>query len=177
MQNFQQYDTTNTKGQAYELLCGIEDQYGFLPNVFSYMIESPITVQAYLQLNQLTQHISLSDKEIQLAMLTVSMENQCHFCLAAHKTQAIKSGVSKDTINALLENKKIEDKQEAALASLLQSLVRKRGFIDHTEMDEFIEAGYTKKQIFECILIVTLKTLSNYSNHITNPDINPEITN
>jgi len=35
--------------------------------------------------------------------------------------------------------------------------------------------GFTKQQILEVILIVSIKTLSNYINHLTNPEPNKEL--
>jgi len=32
-----------------------------------------------------------------------------------------------------------------------------------------------RHQVMEVILVVTIKTLSNYINHLTEPDVNPEL--
>ncbi len=175
MTSFTQYNKHNTKGIAHELLCGIEDQFGFLPNMFSYMVESPVTVQAYLQLNQLTKQCSLTDKQKQLAMLTVSIENKCDFCSNNHKLLAIQHKIETQTIDAVFSGHTINNVQDAALVRMMQALVQKRGFVEHTEIDDFIDAGFTRKQIFECILIVTIKTLSTYANHLNNPKLDPEV--
>jgi alkylhydroperoxidase family enzyme len=42
-------------------------------------------------------------------------------------------------------------------------------------LSAFLSAGFTKQQVMEVILIVTIKTLSNYINHLTQPEVNPEV--
>jgi len=37
--------------------------------------------------------------------------------------------------------------------------------------NDFINAGYTKHQYLESALLVMIKTLSNYTNHVTNPEL------
>lgn len=42
----------------------------------------------------------------------------------------------------------------------------KRGWGSEEELNNFISAGYSKKQILELILMIAQKTISNYVNHI-----------
>jgi len=44
-------------------------------------------------------------------------------------------------------------------------------------VNDFLDAGFTKQQVLELMIIVSIKTLSNYINHQTNPEINEELLN
>ena len=102
-------------------------------------------------------------------------KNKCDFCSTAHRAIGKKSGANPETFESLIQGNQIVDTQDRALVELTQTIVRERGWIKDEKLDSFFAAGFTKQQVFEVILIVTIKTLSNYSNHLTKPDVNPEL--
>lgn len=86
-----------------------------------------------------------------------------------------KAGVKAQTIEAILASTAVEDANDQALVNLAQTIVRERGWVPETTLEAFFAAGFTKQQVFEVILVVTIKTLSNYTNHLTKPEPNPEL--
>lgn len=42
-------------------------------------------------------------------------------------------------------------------------------------MKAFLDAGFTQAQVLDIITAVAWKTLSNYSNHLAEPELNPEL--
>ena len=175
MTTFTKYTPETASPDAKVLLDKIQSGYGFIPNLFAYMAEAPVTVEAYLMLNELITKSSLTPAEAQTALLTVSIENNCDFCSTAHRAIGKKSGINPETVESLMNNQPIKDAKDSALVSLTRSIVRERGWLAEPQIDEFINAGFTKQQVFEVILVVTIKTLSNYSNHLTKPEANPEL--
>jgi alkylhydroperoxidase family enzyme len=105
----------------------------------------------------------------------VSLENNCYFCATAHRAIGKKSGINPQTVESLLNNQPIKDAKDDALVTLTRAIVRERGWLADEQIDAFIDSGFTKQQVFEVILVVTIKTLSNYSNHLTKPEVNPEL--
>lgn len=170
------YTPANASPEAGVLLEKIQSAYGFIPNLFAYMAETPSTINAYLHLNELIAKSSLTPASAQLSLWVVSIENQCGFCQIAHQAFAKKFGVKAQTYEAVLTKGAIECPKDAALVNFTKALVIKRGHLSEEELNTFLAAGFTKKQIMEVILIVTIKTLSNYINHLTHPPVNPEIT-
>lgn len=175
MVNFTFHTPENTSGPTKELLTGIQKGYGFFPNLFGYMAEAPITVQAYLALNDLLSKTSLTPAQQQIGLLAVSVENDCEFCKVAHHAMGKMNKVNEQTLSALVSRGVINDPKDRALAAFAQSVTKKRGRPADDELQAFLDAGFTKQQIFEVILIVSIKTLSNYSNHLTNPALNKEL--
>lgn len=165
-------ETASDAGRV--ILQDIQRAYGFVPNLFHYMIEAPVVVEAYLTLNKLIAKTSLTPAQAQLALLTVSIENGCPFCSAAHQGLAKKSGVAVESIEAVVAKTLPMCVQDAALVSFVQQLVIERGRVSEAVIQTFLDAGYTKQQIFELMLILAIKTLSNYTNHLTHPHPNPE---
>lgn len=175
MSDFQFHTLENTQGEQHTLLQDIKAGYGFVPNLFAYMVEAPTTVQAYVQLNSLLEQTSFTPAQAQTALLAISLENDCQFCAQAHRAIGKAKGIKPQTLAALLQGEAIEDASDNALVTLATTIVRKRGWLNAEELGAFYAAGFSRQQVFEVILIATIKTLSNYSNHLTQPELNPEL--
>ena len=175
MSEFTKYDLENSSDEAREILTNIEGAYGFIPNLFAYMAEAPVTIRAYMQLNQLLEETSIPPSRLQVALLAVSKEHDCDFCTDAHSAIGKGKGALQQSIDAIRTGGEIEDATDKALVDLVLSMVRNRGWVSEEERETFYAAGFTKAQYLEAVLIVTIKTLSNYTNHVTLPEVNPEL--
>ena len=173
--DFTFYRPSNSSPEARLLLEKIQSAYGFIPNLFAYMAEAPSTINAYLYLNDLIAKSSLTPAQAQLSLWVTSIENECEFCRIAHQAFAKKFGVKSQTYEAVLNQQAIDCPADAALVDFTRAVVQKRGLLSNTDLSAFLNAGFTKQQIMEVILIVTIKTLSNYINHLTQPEVNPEV--
>ena len=67
-----------------ELLGAAEAKYGFVPNLMGEMAEAPSMLKAYLALGEALEASSLTPKEQQVVVLTMSYLNQCAYCMTAH---------------------------------------------------------------------------------------------
>jgi len=175
MTDFTFYNLETAPAESKALLQNIEEAYGFIPNLFAYMAESPQVLEAYLKLNELVSNTSFTPAQQQLALLAVSIENKCGFCAVAHRAMAKLKGADQKSIDAVNNQIPLESASDQALITMAQTLVKKRGWLDDSEVDAFIAAGFSKQQVFELILIVSIKTLSNYANHLTLPEPNDEL--
>lgn len=175
MTDFTFHTLENTSGKSNELLAGIKNGYGFIPNLFAYMAEAPTTIEAYLALNELISKTSLTPAQQQIALLAVSVENHCSFCTVAHRAMGKMKGANAQTLAAIASHNTVDNLQDRALATFAQSVTKNRGRPSEGEVQAFLGAGFTKQQILEVILIVSIKTLSNYINHLTHPEPNNEL--
>lgn len=158
-----------------EVLKGVQEKMGFVPNLFAHIAESPTATKAYAQLSELLGESSLSPQELQITLLTTSVENRCHFCVAAHTAGGTKAKVSQETLDAIRSESNPDEAKDAALVQFVRRVVRDRGWVPESEVKAFVDAGFSEAQVLDVITAVALKTLSNYSNHITNPALNPEL--
>jgi len=175
MSKFTFYTQNNTEGETKALLEGIQQGYGFIPNLFAYMAEAPTTLQAYLSLNDLVVKSSFTPAQQQVALLAVSIENSCDFCTVAHRAMGKMNKSNQQTLDALHAGAEIEDANDKALVEYVRKVVKKRGYVENADIQTFIDAGFTRQQVLEVVLIVSIKTLSNYINHITHPEPNEEL--
>ena len=157
-------------------LAEIEKNYGFLPNLFGYLAESPTALNAYLDINdQLMKHSSLSPAQVQLTLLAISAENHCEFCVAAHSWGTKMANANSQSVEQLRAGEDVTDAKDAALVNFARAVVRERGFVDPSVTDAFFAAGYTAANLYDVLVCNMLKALSNYTNHITHTEINPEL--
>lgn len=151
---------------AREILTAARKYYGFLPNLLAVMSEAPALVKGYTTLSRIFDETSFSAAERQVVLLTVSSENACSYCVAAHSVIAGMQRVPDDVVQAIRTNQSIPDNRLEALRRYTSAVVAKRGWVDADDTAAFEAAGYSRHQALEVVLGVGLKTLSNYMNHV-----------
>ena len=141
---------------------------GFIPNMYGGMVNSPGLLEPYLDgYNRFRQSGRFTPQEQETIFLVLSRENGCAYCLAAHSMLAAKkSGVPGDVLAALRDGREIPDSKLAALARFTAHMHHSRGLPTKAEVAAFKAAGYGDEHIYEIILAQSVKTLSNYANHI-----------
>jgi uncharacterized peroxidase-related enzyme len=151
---------------AHDDLRQVQETYGFIPNLLGELAESPATLSAYLSLqNHLNQ--SNFDKAEQLVLqLAISHENGCDYCQSAHATVAKQNDLEVEVVEALTNGDPLPHPRYNALAQFARDMVENRGELPQDRVNEFLTEGFTKAQVLEVILAVSMKTLSNYANHI-----------
>jgi|CXWL01.1.fsa_nt_gi uncharacterized peroxidase-related enzyme len=141
-------------------------KYGFLPNLFGVLAESPTAVQAYAGINKALEQSALSPVEQQVVALTVSTTNNCAYCVGAHSTVAQMVRMPEDVLTALREQRSLSDRKLNALRTLVMSILRHRGWVPEEDLQRVVAAGYTQRHVLDVLTLVALKILSNYVNHI-----------
>ena len=141
-------------------------KYGFVPNLYGVLAESPAAVQAYAAINKALEQSALTPVEQQVVTLTVSAANGCAYCMGAHSTVAQMVRMPDDVLAALRAQQSLQDKKLDALRVLVMSFVEHRGWVPEADLERFAAAGYSRQHLLDALTIVALKTLSNYLNHI-----------
>ena len=147
------------------ILDGVQKKLGFVPNLFRVFAEAPAVAEAYGTMMDIFERSSLSDSEQQTVLLSASFANECDYCMAAHTKIAQMKGVAAEIIEALRSGTTLPDAKLEALAALTRPIVETRGWPTEEAKTAFIDAGYGTREYLEVILGVTVKTLSNYTNH------------
>lgn len=164
----------NAKTESLGFLNAAEKKFGFIPNLLGVLADSPSALQAYLTLGELLGKSSFTPEEQQVILLGTSVENNCDYCVAAHSMIALKmAGMPLERVTALRNGKNLEDKKLNELLKFTREVVNKRGFVQKESAENFLKAGYTNQHILEVILGVTMKTLSNYTNHLASTPLDP----
>ncbi|MCZ6861634.1 MAG: carboxymuconolactone decarboxylase family protein [Alphaproteobacteria bacterium] len=172
--SFSKQTLDSAEPDAKALLQAAHAKMGMIPNMYGFMANFPPLLDAYLHGYHLFREKSgFTPVEQEVVFLSISYENDCEYCMAAHSFVADKqSNVPSDVISSLREGTEIKDPRLRSLSALAKAIVQKRGLPHPSDVEPFLDAGYTDNQVLALVLAVGVKTLSNYANHLldTPPD-------
>jgi AhpD family alkylhydroperoxidase len=171
MQNFPNHTIATSPAGAQPLLQGAQEKFGMIPNLFAKMATAPTLLQGYIQIADLFSQSSLTPTEQQIVLLTTSRFNGCEYCMGAHSALASMGGVDAEVVNAIRNDQPISDPKLEALRQFAHRITEMRGWVDPARVQLFLEAGYTPSNVLEVVLGVGQKTLSNYTNHLVNTQL------
>jgi len=168
MTEFTIHDETTAPEESKALLEKAKKQVGFIPNLHAVMGEAPGLLQGYRTINDLFVKSSLTREEITVVWQAVNVEHNCHYCVPAH-TAVAKGMKIDDSITESLRNETpLANPKLEALRNFTLNVSRNRGVVDDADVQNFLNAGFTKRQILEVILGISMKVMSNYTNHLAN---------
>lgn len=175
MKQFIKHTIESAPEESKELLQHAEKKYGMLPNLYRYMAGAPAALEGYNSLSGIYSKTSFTAGEQQLILLAVSVVNKCAYCIAAHTRAAKANGIPSSVINAVRKQQKVEDERLNTLVNTAQKITETRGNIVAEDLKAFYNAGFSPENVLEIIVGVSLKTMSNYINHVTENIINEEL--
>jgi uncharacterized peroxidase-related enzyme len=171
MITFQAHTLDTAPEESKKTLEAVNSKYGFIPNALAVYAESPELLDSYVTLSGIFEKSSLNETERQIILMTNSIENGCGYCTAAHTTVSQMSGVPDDVIESVRTNNPIKDSKLEALRKFSIIINNTRGWASPEQVSEFLNAGYSKQTILEVIVGTSIKVLSNYTNHIAEPQL------
>ncbi|ADL01133.1 carboxymuconolactone decarboxylase family protein [Brevundimonas subvibrioides] len=147
-------------------IAGARAAFGLVPNLVGEFAESPAVIEGYRSLAGAYQKSDLTPLEREIVLIAASVENACHYCVAAHTTVTQGQHLDQTVIQAVRNGGPIADARLEALRDFATRVVRERGWVSDADVNRLIGAGYTAGNVLEVVLGVGLKTISNYVNHI-----------
>ncbi len=166
MSEFKVHTIDTAPAESVPFLQNAQQSMGFVPNLIGVLAESPAAVEGYLTLMSIFEKSSLTPAEQQVAILAISRTNECDYCMAAHSVVASMQKVPADVIQAIRNDKPIADEKLEALRTFAAAVIEKRGWLSDDDIAAFRSAGYSEAQVLDVVLAASLKTLSNYANHL-----------
>jgi hypothetical protein len=145
MSPFQLHTVESAPDGSRPLLADAQKRMGFVPNLYAGLAESPAALQAYFDLSAALAKTQLTP----------------HSMIAKNMAK-----VDPAVVAALREQRPLPDPKLEALAQFTRLLVQQRGWLDDATVQAFLDAGYNRANVLDVIMGVTMKTLSNYANHL-----------
>jgi uncharacterized peroxidase-related enzyme len=160
--------------QSRPLLDKVKKGFGYIPNLFAAFANSPVLLEGYLSLDAAFEKGSLTATERQLVLLAASVVNECDYCVAAHSTVAKRMlNAPSAIVSAIRRGTVVPDARLNALVNLTKGLVAGRGRVAAATIRAFLDSGYRPDQIGEVLVGIALKTLSNYTHHVSPVEVDP----
>jgi len=150
----------------------VKKGFGYIPNLFAAFANSPILLEGYLGLDATYSKGTLNAVERQLVLLTASVVNECPYCTAAHSTVAKSMlKVPAAVVAAVRAKESLADARLDALVNFTREIVQGHGRVSPATLQAFLNAGFHRDQIGEVLVGVALKTMSNYTYHLSPVEI------
>jgi uncharacterized peroxidase-related enzyme len=155
-------------GKARDMPGTAKRQLGFVPNMYGAMANQPALLESYATSYALFRaECGFTPAEQEVIFLVISHRNGCEYCMAAHSFVADKmSKVPPEITDAIRDGRPIADVKIQALAIFTKIMFDKRGQPSEADVQEFLAAGYSEKNILGIILAIGVRTFSNYANHV-----------
>ncbi len=148
-----------------------QKSFGFIPNLHAVFAESPESLEAYKALTDIFSRTSLSKVEQNVVWLTINYEHNCHYCVPAHTMIAKGAGVPDAEIENLREGKPLNDPKLQVLREFTRTMVEKRGQVSDADVETFLAAGFTKRNVLDVVVGMAHKVMSNYTNHFAHTEV------
>lgn len=148
-------------------LTSIAKGFGFLPAPAALMAESPELLQAFTRSNALFDRTTLTPLERETLVLTIATRNECHVCVALHSSALTRSGAPADLIDALREQRPLEDSRLEALRMFTLAVLDSAGAVEDSALQAFLGRGFTDRNALEVVLGIGVYTLSTFANRMT----------
>jgi uncharacterized peroxidase-related enzyme len=160
-------DMSEAAGRAAELFQAVKTAAGKVPN--SYVAiggNSPIALEAVLDLEASLKKSSLSTRDIEVVKLVVSQTTGCDYCLAAHTLVSKKIGLTRETILALRQARPSGNARDDALARFVLHLITTSGTVRTDVVTAIKLVGFTDTQIVDVAMAIATITFTNLFNRI-----------
>lgn len=154
--------------RAKATLLSVQASLKFVPNMYRAMANAPGLLETYLRgYAVLREESGFTPAEQEVVFLTISRDNGCEYCVAAHSFVAdTMSKVPPAVTDAIRDGRPIPDSKLSALSTFTVLMLATRGRPSREAVETFLAAGYAERHILEIVLAISVKTLSNYTNHL-----------
>ncbi|MEH6405566.1 MAG: hypothetical protein V7750_19500 [Sneathiella sp.] len=167
MTNFDLHTLDSAPEESRPLLEDSQKAFGRIPGLHAAMAEAPALLDGYKHLHTLFATKTSFDKdELTVVWQAINVEHACHYCVPAHTGIAKMMKVDDVISNALRDEAPLPNARLEALRTFTLQVVRERGNVIDANVQTFLNAGFTKRQVLEVVLGVAQKVMSNYTNHL-----------
>jgi uncharacterized peroxidase-related enzyme len=156
-------EQVSTNNQA--IFDHMKSAFGVVPNLYATFALNETALGDYLALQN--RKSTLSAKEREIINLVVSQVNDCKYCVPAHTMLAKMNGFTDEQILEIRRAQISFNDKYAALAKFVKETTVNRGRPSENSYDNFFEAGYSKANLVDVMMIIGDKIISNYLHNIT----------
>jgi AhpD family alkylhydroperoxidase len=138
---------------------------GMVPNLYATLAHSTHALASYLALQNAKS--SITGKAREVVNLVVSQVNDCEYCLAAHTAIGKMVGFTDAQIIEIRRGGASFDAKLDTLARLVKNIASERGHADPARVQAFFDAGWTRENLVDAIVVIGDKTVTNYLHGTT----------
>jgi uncharacterized peroxidase-related enzyme len=150
----------------------LEQGLGFVPNLAGAMAESPALITGFADLRKtLATTGNLTGVEREIIALAVSIENNGHYCMAAHSTFALMQKAPEAAVVAARAGEAPADPGLGALYRFTRILVAGKGHVSGEDTQALLNAGYSPSAVFDLVAQVANTSMANFAHSISDAPV------
>jgi alkylhydroperoxidase family enzyme len=157
MNPFSNFNVQQLPSSVNPVLDKVRSAFGFLPNLAAVMALAPGSLNGLLENLHTFSQCSLSPAEQQLVMLTSSVAHAVPYSVAVDTVMGRNAGLAEPIIEAVRQNKPIDDTRLEALRQFVVSASSHDGVIPAGVLENFEAQGWTKAQMIEVMFGLATK--------------------
>jgi len=165
---------TSPSTEIEAILADARNKFGFEPNVIREMAKSPVAARLYLKAQDFLAEGTLTPREQHAVQLAIATANECHYCTAAHTAGGKMAGCEVDDMQTIRNGGVPADTGLATVVNAARMVHAKQGWLDENELMELEQLGIDRPRLYEIIVLIALKTITNYINHIAGTVVDDE---
>jgi uncharacterized peroxidase-related enzyme len=142
------------------------ERAGFTPNVFRAFAYKPSHFRAFFDYHDaLVDDTALEREEVEMIVVTVSGINDCLYCVVAHGALCRIYAEAPKLADQLATNHRTADISDThrAMLDFAATLTEEPGKVDGDDVDELLEAGFSKEAVWD---VASVTSLFNHSNRM-----------
>lgn len=151
-------------------LDAVKAKLGTIPNMFLTFAHSPVALNAYLQLAEVTARGKLNARQREQVALAVAEANDCGYCLAAHAAIGKLVGLGENQIGQA-RLARGDNPRDSAILGLARAIVEQRGHVAAEAIRDFKAQGFGDADVLEVLVNVVHNIYTNYTNHLAGTEI------
>ncbi|PXW24924.1 carboxymuconolactone decarboxylase family protein [Paraburkholderia caballeronis] len=149
---------------------------GFLPNLVASLANAPTALETYLTVAEINGRSGLTLAERETVQITAAAIHGCGFCVAGHTAVALKKAqLDPQLVDAIREQRPLADARLNAVAVFTRDVIATRGAVADDALAAFRAAGFSDANALEVVLGVSLATLCNFANNLSQNELNPQL--
>jgi alkylhydroperoxidase family enzyme len=166
MKRFPVHTIESAPEKSKQGLQGLQNKFGFVPNVAATMAESPVLMNAFIGAFMSFHGSAFSESEKQVLLLTNAATLRSPWTVAFHSTMALQEGVPASDVEAIRSHRLPSDCKYAALSGLAKALIERRGQVADADVAAFTAAGYSETQVLDVINGIGISTMAAITGNL-----------
>jgi len=140
-------------------------EFGTVPTAAARLASSPELLNGFLSATDAFEHSSLDRTAQEVVILIVAARNGCRVCVGIHSARLRQLGHS-ELVTPLRDQSALADPALEAVRIFTLRLLESTGDVPDEQVQEFLDAGYSKQNALEIIFGIGTYTMSTFANRL-----------
>lgn len=151
--------------ESREALAAIRSKFGGIPRAAALQAESPTLLTGFLAASTAFEESLLPPVTREAVILTVALRNGCEVCVRIHTAELARLG-RPEVARELVGEEPPSDPAIEAVVTFVERLLEDSGRVGEAQLQEFLDAGHTRRHALEVVFGVGVYTVSTFANRL-----------